>query len=149
MKITAMRTFMTVDGSRPRALIKVETDEGIHGWGEAYCHGPELAIEPLVDYIFEMIKGEDPRRIEFLMLKLFQQFRFPPGALGLAAISGVDHALWDISGKAADLPVYMLLGGKAVKARDGLGWLVDYAGPMDDALAKAWAIASAPFLLAA
>jgi galactonate dehydratase len=113
MKITAMRTFMTVFGSRPRALIKVETDEGIHGWGEAYCHGPELAMEPLVDYIFEMIKGEDPRRIEFIMLKLFQQFRFPPGALGLAAMSGVDHALWDISGKVANLPVYMLLGGKA------------------------------------
>ena len=79
MKITAMKTYLTHEGGRPRALVKVETDEGIYGWGEAYCHGPERAIEPIVDYIFEMIKGEDPRRIEFLMLKQFQQFRFPQG----------------------------------------------------------------------
>ena len=111
MKISAIKTLMARDGNRPRALIKVETDEGIHGWGEAYNHGPDLAIKPTVDYIFEMIKGEDPRRIEYIMLKLFQQFRFPPGAVGLAAMSALDHALWDISGKAAGLPVYMLLGG--------------------------------------
>jgi galactonate dehydratase len=116
MKITGIKTFMTRDGNRPRALIKVETDQGIYGWGEAYNHGPDLAIKPTIDYIFEMIKGEDPRRIEYIMLKLFQQFRFPPGAIGLAAMSALDHALWDISGKAAGLPVYMLLGG-AVRDR--------------------------------
>lgn len=116
MKITSIKTYMTRDGGRPRALIKVETDEGLYGWGEAYNHGPDLAIKPTIDYIFEMIKGEDPRRIEYIMLKLFQQFRFPPGAIGLAAMSALDHALWDISGKAAGLPVYMLLGG-AVRDR--------------------------------
>ena len=113
MKITAIRTFMTHEGRRSRALVKVETDEGIYGWGEAYSPGPDLAIEPTLDYIFEMIKGEDPRRIEYIMMKLFQQFRFPPGAVGLSAMSGMEHALWDISGKAAGLPVYMLLGGAA------------------------------------
>jgi len=116
MKITSIKTYMTRDGGRPRALIKVETDEGLYGWGEAYNHGPDLEIEPTIDYIFEMIKGEDPRRIEYIMLKLFQQFRFPPGAIGLAAMSALDHALWDISGKAAGLPVYMLRGG-AVRDR--------------------------------
>ena len=116
MKITAIRTFTTNAGERPRALVKVETDEGIHGWGECYNFGPDLALGPTLDYIFELIKGEDPRRIEFIMLKLFQQMRFPPGAVGLSAMSGLDHALWDISGKAAGLPVYMLLGG-AVRDR--------------------------------
>ncbi|MCC7265157.1 MAG: mandelate racemase/muconate lactonizing enzyme family protein [Candidatus Latescibacteria bacterium] len=111
MKITAIKTFMARWGSRPRGLIKVETDEGLYGWGEAYSIGPDLSVEPIADYIFEMIKGEDPRRIEYLMLKLTQQFRFPPGGTGLAVISAIDHALWDISGKAANLPVYMLLGG--------------------------------------
>ena len=53
MKITAIKTFMTRDGNRPRALIKVETDEGLYGWGEAYSHGPDLAIAPTIDYIFE------------------------------------------------------------------------------------------------
>ena len=57
------------------------------------------------------IEGEDPRRIERIMLKLLQQSRFPPGALGLAAMSAIDHALWDISAKAVGVPVYMLLGG--------------------------------------
>ncbi|NKB65945.1 MAG: mandelate racemase/muconate lactonizing enzyme family protein [Candidatus Latescibacteria bacterium] len=124
MKITGIKTFMARDGNRPRALIKVMTDEGIHGWGEAYNHGPDLAIAPIMDYIFEMIQGEDPRRIEYIMLKLFQQFRFPPGALGLAAMSALDHALWDISGKAAGLPVYMLLGGHCrdrVRVYRGMG----------------------------
>ncbi|MFA6107999.1 MAG: mandelate racemase/muconate lactonizing enzyme family protein [Candidatus Latescibacterota bacterium] len=111
MKITAIRSYMTRFGNRPRVLVKVETDEGLYGWGEAYNHGPDRSIPPIVDYIFEMIKGEDPRRIEYIMLKLYQQFRFPPGAMGLAAFSAVDHALWDISGKAVGLPVYMLLGG--------------------------------------
>lgn len=113
MRITAIKTFMTREGTRSRALVKVETDEGIHGWGEAYSPGPDLAIEPTLDYIFELISGEDPRRIEYIMLKLFQQLRFPPGSIGLSAMSGLDHALWDISGKAAGLPVYMLLGGAA------------------------------------
>ncbi len=111
MKITAIKTCMGLFSGRNRGLIKVETDEGIHGWGEAYSIGPDLSIEPIADYIFEMIKGEDPRRIEYIMLKLTQQFRFPPGGTGLAVSSAVDHALWDISGKAAGLPVYMLLGG--------------------------------------
>ena len=116
MKITAIKTFMASLGQRSRALVKVETDEGIYGWGECYSPGPDLAIGPTMDYIFELVKGEDPRRIEYIMLKLFQQFRFPPGAIGLSAMSGLDHALWDISGKAAGLPVYMMLGG-AVRDR--------------------------------
>ena len=116
MKITAIRTFVARFGNRPRALIKVETDEGLYGWGEAYSTGPDLSVEPVADYLFEMIKGEDPRRIEYIMMKLHQQFRFPPGGVGLPAISALDHALWDISGKAAGVPVYMLLGG-AVRDR--------------------------------
>ena len=124
MKITAIKTFVARFGNRPRALIKVETDEGIYGWGEAYSTGPDLSVEPVADYLFEMIKGEDPRRIEYIMMKLMQQFRFPPGGVGLPAISALDHALWDISGKAAGLPVYMLLGGAVrnrVRVYHGMG----------------------------
>jgi len=124
MKITAIKTFVARFGNRPRALIKVETDEGIYGWGEAYSTGPDLSVEPVADYLFEMIGGEDPRRIEFIMMKLAQQFRFPPGGVGLPAISALDHALWDISGKAAGLPVYMLLGGSVrdrIRVYRGIG----------------------------
>ena len=111
MKITALKTYMQRVDDRPRLLVKIETDEGISGWGEAYNHGPDRALPPILDYMFNYLVGEDPRRVEFLVLKLNQQCRFPPGALGLAAISVIDHALWDIAGKAAGLPVYMMLGG--------------------------------------
>ena len=111
MKITALKTFLPTFGSRSRGLIKVETDEGIYGWGEAYSVGPDLSVKPIVDYLEPWFVGEDPRRIEYLMMKTHQQFRFPPGGVGLAAVSGIEHALWDVSGKAAGLPVYMLLGG--------------------------------------
>ena len=124
MKITAIKTFLPKFSNRNRGVIKVETDDGICGWGEAYSVGPDLSVKPIVDYIATWFIGEDPRRIEYLMMKTHQQFRFPPGGTGLAAISGVEHALWDISGKAAGLPVYMLLGGHVrdrVRVYHGVG----------------------------
>ncbi len=111
MKIIALKTYMTRVGVRPRLIVKIETDEGISGWGETYNHGPDRALVPVLEYLFEQIRGVDPRRVEYLIRRLLQSSRFPPGAIGLAAISGIDHALWDISAKAAGLPVYMLLGG--------------------------------------
>jgi len=116
MKITGLRSFMSRDGNRPRVLVAIDTDDGITGWGECYNHGPDRALPPLLDYLYLQIEGEDPRRVEAINLKLLQQSRFPPGALGLAAISAIDHALWDISAKALGVPVYMLLGG-AVRDR--------------------------------
>jgi galactonate dehydratase len=113
MRIVRLRSFMARDRDRPRVIVAIDTDEGITGWGECYNHGPDRALPPLLDYLFGQIEGEDPRRIEFLIQKLLQQARFPPGALGLAAISAIDHALWDISAKALDVPVFMLLGGHA------------------------------------
>jgi galactonate dehydratase len=124
VKITAIKTFLPSIGSRNRNLIKIETDEGVHGWGEAYSIGPDLSVKPVVDYVAEWWIGQDPRRIEHLMMLTHQQFRFPPGGTGLAAISGMEHALWDISGKAAGLPVYMLLGGHVrdrVRVYHGIG----------------------------
>ncbi|NQV99846.1 MAG: mandelate racemase/muconate lactonizing enzyme family protein [Rhodospirillales bacterium] len=111
MKITGLRSFMTRDINRPRVLVAIDTDEGITGWGECYNHGPDRALPALLEYLYLQVEGEDPTRIERLVLKLLQQSRFPPGALGLAAISAIDHALWDISAKALNVPVYRLLGG--------------------------------------
>ncbi|MCA0422263.1 MAG: mandelate racemase/muconate lactonizing enzyme family protein [Proteobacteria bacterium] len=112
MKIVRLRSFMSRDANRPRVIIAIDTDEGITGWGECYNHGPDKALPPLLDYYFGQIVGHDPTRIEFLYLKLLQHNRFPPGALGLAAMSAIDHALWDISAKALGVPVYQLLGGR-------------------------------------
>lgn len=111
MKIDRLRAFMTRDGGRPRVIVAIDTDQGIIGWGECYNHGPDRALLPLLDYLADFIAGHDPRRIEYLLHLLLQQARFPQGALGLAAISAIDHCLWDISAKALGVPVYMLLGG--------------------------------------
>lgn len=110
--VTGLRTFMQRVGNRPRLLVRIDTDAGISGWGEAYNHGPDLALTPVLDYLFELIRGLDARRVEHISTILLRSARFPQGAIGLAAISAIDHALWDIAGKAAGLPVYMLLGGQ-------------------------------------
>lgn len=111
MKIDRVRAFMTRDGNRPRVIVAIDTDAGITGWGECYNHGPDRALPPILDYLADFLIDQDPRRIEYLIQYLLQQSRFPPGALGLAAISAIDHCLWDISARALDVPVYMLLGG--------------------------------------
>ena len=124
MKITGITCHPVQLDARSRVLLKVATDEGVHGWGEVYSVGPDLSAPPIADYLFELVAGEDPLRIEYLMLKIHQQFRFPPGGVGLATISAFDHALWDIAGKAAGLPVYRLLGGAArnrVRVYHGVG----------------------------
>jgi galactonate dehydratase len=116
VRISRLETFMQRVGDRPRLLVKITTDDGISGWAEAYNHGPDRALVPLLEYLFAQIEGVDARRVSYVNQFLLQSSRFPPGALGLAAIAAIDHALWDIAGKAAGLPVYQLLGG-AVRDR--------------------------------
>jgi len=116
MKIDRMRVFMTRDKDRPRVIVALDTDDGITGWGECYNHGPDKALPPLLEYLSLFLQGQDPTRVEYLINLLIQQARFPPGAMGLAAISAIDHCLWDIAAKALGVPVYKLLGG-AVRDR--------------------------------
>ena len=111
MKIDRLRVFMSRDKDRPRVVLAMDTDEGITGWGECYNHGPDLALFPLFEYLLHFIRGQDARRITHIHQYLMKQTRFPPGALGLAAISAIDHCLWDISAKALGVPVYQLMGG--------------------------------------
>jgi galactonate dehydratase len=145
MKITKLRAYMTRDKDRPRVIVAIDTDQGITGWGECYNHGPDRALLPLLEYLATFLGGQDPRRIEYLMLYLLQQTRFPPGALHLAAFSAIDHCLWDISAKALGVPVYMLLGGNArdkVRVYAGVYTAPDPAIAREqlDALNKGWGI---------
>jgi galactonate dehydratase len=145
MKIDRLCAYMSRDKDRPRLVVAIDTDDGLTGWGECYNHGPDKALAPLLDYLFEFIRGEDPRRIEYLILYLLQQCRFPPGALGLAAISAIDHCLWDISAKALGVPVYMLLGGhvrERVRVYAGVYTAPDPAIARDelDALNQQWGL---------
>ncbi len=112
MKIDRMRVFVTRDKDRPRVIVALDTDDGLTGWGECYNHGPDLALPPVLDYLYGFLAGQDPTRVEYLYNLLLQQNRVPPGALGLSAISALDHCLWDLAAKAAGVPVYKLLGGE-------------------------------------
>ncbi|MDP9730064.1 UNVERIFIED_ORG: galactonate dehydratase [Rhizobium sp. SORGH_AS260] len=112
MKIDRMRVFVTRDKDRPRVIVALDTDDGLTGWGECYNHGPDLTLPPVLDYLYGFLAGQDPTRVEYLYNLLLQQNRFPPGALGLSAISALDHCLWDLAAKAAGVPVYKLLGGE-------------------------------------
>jgi len=112
MKIDRMRVYMTRDKDRPRVIVALDTDDGLTGWGECYNHGPDKALPPLLDYLYGFIAGQDPTRVDYLVNLMIQQSRFPPGAMGLAAIAGLDHCLWDLAAKAAGVPVYKLLGGE-------------------------------------
>ena len=90
----------------------METDQGIHGIGEAYSCGPDEATVATINDFKRWLVGQDPRNIEHLWAMMINFTRFPGGLVVNAAISGIEHALWDIHGKAAGLPVYRLLGGK-------------------------------------
>ena len=110
-KITDVQVFI-VNAGRNYVYVKISTDQGIHGWGEAYSAGPDEATAATVRDFKEWLVGKDPRNIEYLWATMYNFTRFPGGLVVNAAISGIEHALWDIAGKAAGLPVYMLLGGK-------------------------------------
>lgn len=111
LKITGVKPFLVYAG-RTYVYVKVTTDQGIHGWGEAYSAGPDEATAATIRDFEGWLVGKDPRNIEYLWATMYNFTRFPGGLVVNAAISGIEQALWDIAGKAAGLPVYMLLGGK-------------------------------------
>jgi galactonate dehydratase len=115
MKIAGIDTFIVDTGKRNLCFLKVKTDEGPYGVGEAYSVGPDLATEKTIDYFEEWLEGMDPMDIEGIWQKLYIGSRFPGGAVVNSAISGIDHALWDLKGRALATPVYQLLGGKCRK----------------------------------
>ena len=112
MKITDIRTFHCSDGVRNNVFLQVHTDEGIVGVGEPYTVGPDEGVLSLIESIKPWFIGQDPSRMEWLLRRARNTMRFPLGPVGWSALSGIDHALWDIAGKAAGVPVYMLLGGR-------------------------------------
>ena len=103
MKITDLRC--AVIGKHP--IVRIVTDEGLYGLGEVEFTKPYL--KPWVLHFREALIGEDPTDVERVMLKIRQRGSFKPYG---AAVSAIEHALWDIAGKAAGVPVYKLLGGK-------------------------------------
>ena len=115
MKITDIKANIANINGRNYVFVKVITDEGIHGIGEAYSVGPDLATAEVINDFGEWLAGEDPTNVEYLWAKMYNFSRFPGGSVINAAISGIELALWDIAGKTAGMPVYKLLGGSTRK----------------------------------
>jgi galactonate dehydratase len=114
MKITSVKAIpssaKTPFGSRNYVYVKIETDEGITGWGESTC-GPSAVVD-MVNEFGETLVGKDPGRIEEHWQRLYHHFHVRGGVIQMSAISGIEIALWDIKGKALGVPVYQLIGGK-------------------------------------
>ncbi len=112
MRITAVKVVVTCPG-RNYVLVKVETDDGLHGWGDATLNGRELAVAALLEqHVAPLLIGRDPDRIEDAFQYLSRGSYWRGGPIQMTAVAGVDLALWDIKGKRAGLPLYSLLGGK-------------------------------------
>lgn len=112
MKITNIETYPVWGGHRNFYFVVVDTDEGIYGVGEAGITGRELAITGAIEHFKPILIGEDPFRIEHIWQKLFRGGFFPAQRILTAAMSAIDIALWDIKGKALNVPIYELFGGK-------------------------------------
>ncbi|KQZ28089.1 galactonate dehydratase [Duganella sp. Root1480D1] len=109
MKITRLSTYRVP----PRWMfLKLETDEGICGWGEPVIEGRARTVEAAVHELGELLVGRDPAQISDLWQAMYRGGFYRGGAVFMSAIAGIDQALWDIKGKALGVPVYQLLGGK-------------------------------------
>ena len=110
MKIRSYELF-TVP---PRWLfLKVETDDGLVGWGEPVIEGKAATVKAAVIEMMETIIGRDPHEIEGIWNELYRSGFYRGGPILMSAISGIDQALWDIKGKYYGAPVHELLGGRA------------------------------------
>ena len=136
MKITKVKTFIVHPGVGKNWLfVKVETDEGIHGWGEAYTQADrDTAIEAHIHKLERYLVGWNPFEIKRFTHMTYEDWATKRGGIDFfCAVSGVDQALWDIVGKTLGQPVYNLLGGPC---RDRIrvyanGWSFRCSGPAE------------------
>lgn len=113
MKIIGAR-LIVCSPDRNFVTLKIETDEGLYGLGDATLNGRELAVASyLVEHVIPCLIGRDPSQIEDIWQYLYRGAYWRRGPVTMTAIAAVDVALWDIKGKALNTPVYNLLGGKS------------------------------------
>lgn len=110
MKITSLELFKVP----PRWLfLKISTDEGVSGWGEPIVEGRADTVAAAVDELSIYLIGKDPFRIEDMFQILYRGGFYRGGPVLSSAISGIEQALWDIKGRAFNIPIYEFLGGSA------------------------------------
>ena len=108
MKITKITTYRLP----PRWMfLKIETDEGVVGWGEPVIEGRARTVEAAVHELGDYLIGQDPSRINDLWQVMYRAGFYRGGPILMSAIAGIDQALWDIKGKVLNAPVWQLMGG--------------------------------------
>src|SRR5258708_5428383 len=120
MRVTSVDTFQVA----PRWLfVKIGTDDGVTGWGEASLEGHTDVVRAAVRALAEYLIGRDPLPIEDHWQTMTKSGFYRGGAVLSSAVSGIDQALWDIGGKARGVPVYELLGGPVRDRVRVYGWI--------------------------
>lgn len=120
MKIKSYELFQVP----PRWLfLKIETDEGITGWGEPVIEGKAATVKAAVDELMEYLVGKDPMHIEDHWNVMYRGGFYRGGPILMSAIAGIDQALWDIKGKFYNAPVHQLLGGQARSKMKVYSWI--------------------------
>lgn len=113
MRIIGARVIVTCPG-RNYVTLRIETDEGVHGVGDATLNGRELSVATyLTEHVVPMLVGRDAFAIEDTWQLMFRASYWRRGPVQVTAQSAVDMALWDIKGKALGVPVYQLVGGRS------------------------------------
>ena len=113
MKIVEARVIVTCPG-RNLITLKIVTDSGVYGIGDATLNGREMAVVAyLEEHVLPALIGRDAQRIEDIWQYLYRGAYWRRGPVTMTAIAAVDVALWDIKAKAANMPLYQLLGGKS------------------------------------
>lgn len=120
MKIKSYELFQVP----PRWLfLKIETDEGLIGWGEPVIEGKAATVKAAVDELMENLIGKDPMNIEDHWNVMYRAGFYRGGPILMSAIAGIDQALWDIKGKFYNAPIHQLLGGKARDTMKVYSWI--------------------------
>jgi L-alanine-DL-glutamate epimerase-like enolase superfamily enzyme len=129
VKIVAADVIVT-SPSRNFVTLKITTDDGVSGLGDATLNGRELAVAAyLKEHVAPLLIDRDPHRIEDTWQFMYRSAYWRRGPVTMAAIAAVDMALWDIKGKVANLPVYQLLGGPSRTVCAHMGTLRDGTYP--------------------
>jgi mannonate dehydratase len=134
MHIRRVSTILTCP-DRNYLIVRVETDSGVVGYGDATLNGRERAVQTLIDeHLAEWLVGRDAERIEDTWQMVFRHTYFRGGPVMLSALAGIDMALWDIKGKVHGAPVYDLLGGKCRER--ALAYLHVHGRSVDELIAR-------------
>ena len=124
MKIIGIETYLVGAGWKNWLFVRVVTDEGTHGVGEATLNGFGRTCEAAVHELEGLVMGTDPRQVRHVVAQLYDRVSNEGGHVHRTAIAGIEEACWDILGKSLGVPVYQLFGGRVRDREDcyANGW---------------------------